>query len=211
MNYYYPLMLDLHDRLAVVIGGGKVGRRKADGLVAAGARVRIVDPNASLLQTDDESRISWIAEAYQTGHLDGASLAFAAAKEAVNARVVADAKVRGIWVNSADDPEAGDFIVPAIARSGDLRIAISTGGAAPAAARRIRDLLGNQFDASWADWLEIQRELRPIVLDTIADPHLRQRVFEQLADLTWVQQFRGKGREATALAMRQVVKDARKG
>src|SRR4051812_40395021 len=96
----YPLFLNVTDRLAVVVGSGDVARRKARALFDAGARVRLVCLEAC---TADGStgRLEWINEPYHERHLDGAVLAIAAATPPVNRAVVADAKRRGIWVNSA--------------------------------------------------------------------------------------------------------------
>jgi siroheme synthase-like protein len=208
----YPLMLDLTDRLTVVIGGGPVAVRKVVGLLRAGARVRMVCPDAEGTglagQFSNDERVERVSEEYRSELLDGAVLVFAAATPEVNAQVVADARARRTWVNSADDPQTGDFFTPAVARQGDLVIAVGTGGAAPAAAGHVRDLLVRQFDESWAIWLEIQRELRPIILKTVGDRDKRRMLFDRLADLTWLPQIRALGRDAVRAVMRQVVEES---
>ena len=106
----YPIELNLNGRTALVVGLGMVGRRKAAGLLAAQARVVGVDPSP---ESDVPSEIDLRIEVYRAEHLEGVCLAFASATAEVNARVVADAKRAGIWVNSASDPNDGDFNVPA--------------------------------------------------------------------------------------------------
>jgi precorrin-2 dehydrogenase / sirohydrochlorin ferrochelatase len=207
----YPLMLNLADKLTVVIGGGPIAVRKTDGMLQAGAQVRMVCPDGTSCGFADEvessGRLIRVTEAYRIEHLEGATLVFAAATPEVNARVVADSRARGIWVNSADDPETGDFFTPASVRRGDLLIAVGTGGCAPAVARQVRDMLDDQFDEAWAIWLEIHRELRPIILRTVGNSD-RRRLFERLADLTWLPQIREHGPEAVRAAMRRVVEES---
>ena len=100
----YPIELDLRGRTVLVVGLGAVGRRKAAGLATAGARVIGVDPAVEVpLAIPIEVR----AELYRTEHLEGVSLAFAAATAAVNRRVVADARRLGVWVCSASEPGTG--------------------------------------------------------------------------------------------------------
>src|SRR5438105_5963542 len=136
----YPVLLQLTGRLAVVIGGGTVGRRKTAGLLAAGARVRIVALNSRPADWD-EPLVEWRQEPYRSSHLQGAALVFAAAVDDVNRQVTADARQAGIWVNVADDPDGSDFLVPAVLRRGDFVVAVGTGGAAPVLARAARDRL----------------------------------------------------------------------
>jgi precorrin-2 dehydrogenase / sirohydrochlorin ferrochelatase len=204
-------MLDLADRQTVVIGGGRVAMRKAAGLLQAGARVRMVCPDAITAAAggDDglfrEARFCRVTERYRIEHLEGASLVFAAATPDVNAHVVADARASRIWVNSADDPQTGDFFIPAVVRRGELLIAIGTSGAAPAAARNVRDMLDKQFDEAWAIWLEIHRELRPIILQTVGDQDKRRMLIDRLADLAWLSQIRTQGRDAVRAAMLETV------
>ena len=205
----YPLMLDLKGKLAVVVGGGPVGMRKAAGLVEAGAKVRLISVGETLACAAGSEKIERQIEPYRSEHLQGATLVFAAATPEVNVRIVADAKARGIWVNSADDPDSGDFFVPASLRRGELLIAVSTGGAAPGLAKSVRDLLAEQFDDVWSGWLAILQEFRAFILETISDAQRRRELFDQFADRSWLERFRLEGREAVRAEMRRVVDEAR--
>lgn len=140
----YPVFLDLNDRLVVVVGAGPVGGRKVAGLLAAGAKVRVV-----CLERAPIPGVEWLTEPYRPEHLDGACLVFAAANAQVNAQVVADARARGIWVCDAADGSNGDFHTPAVHRRGPLVIAVGTSGRAPAVAVALRDHLAAQIGPEW--------------------------------------------------------------
>ena len=121
----------------MVVGGGPVAVRKVQGLLEAGAQVTVVapEPLAGLA-------IRQQVRKYQPGDLKGAVLAFTATNDrAVNAQVAAEAKRRRIPVNVADQPEEGDFIVPARLRRGRIQIAVSTGGESPRLAKQLRQKL----------------------------------------------------------------------
>jgi precorrin-2 dehydrogenase/sirohydrochlorin ferrochelatase len=196
----FPVLLDLTDRLALVVGGGRVARRKADSLLAAGARVRLV----CLEARPEEGRVAleWRTEPYAPAHLDGAFLAFAAALPDVNARVVADARSLGVLVCTVSDPESGDFVSPAAVRCGGLVVTVSTGGAAPSLARRIRARLEAELDEAYGDWVALLAELRPLVLAAGIEEHQRRAIFEELSDWRWLEALRRDGVEATRRAMR---------
>jgi precorrin-2 dehydrogenase/sirohydrochlorin ferrochelatase len=188
----YPLFLNMQDRLAVVVGSGDVGRRKARALFDAGARVRLVclEPCTADGAT---GRLQWLNEPYRDDHLEGAALAIAAASPDINQAVVADAKRRGIWVNSAGDPDAGDFVLPATIRRGDFLLAIGTGGAAPSLAQRVREQLELAFDKAFGEWVALLAELRPTVREKIVDPDRRAAIYHALSDWAWLEQIRTNG------------------
>jgi len=139
----YPITLtNLRGALVVMVGGGAVSARKLRGLLAVGAEVRLISPAVTpeLRALADSGAITWHARAYQPGDLAGARLVFAATDQrAVNAQVADDAAALGLLCNVADDPRAGDFHLPAVHRAPGLLVAVSTAGASPARAKRLRD------------------------------------------------------------------------
>jgi precorrin-2 dehydrogenase/sirohydrochlorin ferrochelatase len=202
----FPVTLDLAGRTVVVIGCGPVGRRKAAAAVAAGAGVIVVDPHVDSCASVAAQR--WIVEPYRREHLAGAALAFACAPPDVNVRVVADARALGVWVNAASDPGAGDFTLPAALSIGALTIAVSTGGAAPALARRVRDRLAGYFDDSFAEWVALLNDIRGEVFATVADPRHRRDLLDGFAEWAWLERLRAEGIEGVRAAMRERVEAA---
>jgi cobalt-precorrin 5A hydrolase/precorrin-3B C17-methyltransferase len=146
----YPVTLNgLAGKKAVVIGGGPVGQRKVQGLLAAGIAVRLVSPEATpqLRVWAEEKRIGWERRPYQPSDLTGASLVFAATNQrAVNAQVAQEAERLELLCNVADQPAEGNFHVPAVHRRPGLVVAVSTLGESPTRAKKVRDQI-----AVWLD------------------------------------------------------------
>ena len=140
-RFAYPVALDLHDATVLVVGGGRIGARKAAGLAAAGARVRLVAIAVSAHVVRDD-----LAEVHERAFLDEdlddvRLVVTATGDESIDAAVSAAARMRGIWANAADQPVDCEFILPAVARRGRVTIAVSTDGASPALARELRNVL----------------------------------------------------------------------
>jgi precorrin-2 dehydrogenase/sirohydrochlorin ferrochelatase len=149
---HYPLFLDLADQPVAVIGAGGVATRKVRTLLAAKARVTVVSPEAkaTIRRLARSQRIRWVRRSYRRGDLRGAFLAIAATNDlAVNKSVCTEAKRLGVLINCIAPPSAGNFIVPSQVHRGGIALAISTGGASPAFAKRLRrDLerfLGHEY------------------------------------------------------------------
>jgi precorrin-2 dehydrogenase/sirohydrochlorin ferrochelatase len=190
--------LTLRGKSVLVVGAGKVGQRKAETVLAAGAVVTVIDPRPLASLFPDTG---YRQEAFTPAHLDGMRLAFACATPVVNAEVVTAAKARGVWVCSATDPAAGDFVLPSVVRRGDLTFAVSTGGASPALAKRIAAELLEQFDDSYTDWVRVLGEVRRVVLTEVADPTVRRSFLESLADPAWLARIRTAGADVTLAEM----------
>jgi siroheme synthase-like protein len=140
----YPLFLDVRAASVLVVGGGAVATRKVAALLSSGGRPAVVAPEltAELERMVTEHRLEWSARGYEPADAAGRQLVLAATSSAeVNARVGRDGRRAGAWVNVADDPEASTFQVPAVITVGDVTVALSTGGAAPLLARRLRERL----------------------------------------------------------------------
>lgn len=163
MSAHYPIVLDLADRPCLVVGGGPIAEGKVRGLLATGARVTVVSPTLTpaLGALAAEGRIAHRPRPYAPGDLAGVALALAASGDrAVSAAVLAEGRERGVWVNSADDPERCDFFLPAVLRRGALTVAVSTGGASPALTRAVRDELERFFPRELAALVDVVAEVR---------------------------------------------------
>jgi precorrin-2 dehydrogenase/sirohydrochlorin ferrochelatase len=175
--------LDITGRRVLVVGLGRVGRRKVEGLLAAGACVVGVDPIASW-QAPPE--ITILAERYRAEHLAGVALAFAAATLEVNRQVVADAKSSGIWVNSASEPDSGDFAIPASWHDGPITLSVSTSGASPALAVALRDQAALALGHAPGILATILAELRAEAFLKIPDPDRRRQILSSWDDPKWL-------------------------
>lgn len=177
---FYPVQLNLSGRLCVVVGGGTVGRRKLAGLLRAGARVRLIDVDAASVPMTNDA-LEFLPRAYRDGDLADAFLAFAATdKPEVNAAVAAEARHRGIPVNRADDAAAGDFLLPANLRRGDLLFSVASGGRSPALAAILRDQLAEHFGPEWGAVLDIAATLRRKRLTLLGKTKYNREVLRRL-------------------------------
>lgn len=166
----------------MVVGGGPVGTRKAEGLIEAGARVTVVSPEGT--PTLEALDVTWHRRTFVPDDLDGAKLAFAATdSEEVNAAVVAAAAERGVWVNDATSRERSDFVVPSTLRRGSLSVAVSTGGGSPAYAKLMRELLAETVGEEHAQMLALLAETRPRVRSRYADGAARRAFWDELVTM----------------------------
>jgi precorrin-2 dehydrogenase/sirohydrochlorin ferrochelatase len=157
---YYMACLDLTGRNVLVVGGGRVALEKVEGLLAAGAAVTVVAPQIvpGLVDLD----LTLIRRGYRSEDLEGKFLVVAATSTtSVNRRVFRDAEARTLLCNVVDVPELCSFILPAVHRQEPIAIAVSTGGASPALAQRLRDEIAAVVRPEHAELADRLRELRP--------------------------------------------------
>jgi siroheme synthase-like protein len=199
---YYLAALDLRGRRCLVAGGGAVAHRKTEGLLAAGADVLVVAPDLGEMPRGAAVE----RRAVRLADLDGAVLAVCATDDpAVNAALAREARRRGVLVNVVDDPDAGDFTVPAVLRRGTLQVGVSTGGASPALAQRLRDELATRVGDEYgrlADLLAALREAwEPRAIAAGVPPAARRAAWHAVQDLPLLGLIRdGRADEARAQA-----------
>jgi uroporphyrin-III C-methyltransferase/precorrin-2 dehydrogenase/sirohydrochlorin ferrochelatase len=183
----YPVMLDVNDRLCLVVGGGGVALRKAQGLVEEGARVTVVAPEvvAPFVKMAAEGRLTIELRGYEPGEASKYALVFAATDDReVNSRVYADANGAGVWVNVADVPEICSFHLPGRVRRGPLQLAIASSGEAPFVVRRLRQLLDRRFGAEWAEWVSAASRFRDRVRAAGLSPSEEETLFDRFFEAT---------------------------
>jgi siroheme synthase-like protein len=156
----YPVNLRIGGRRCLVVGGGAVAAGKAEGLLAAGAEVRVVAVEAG---PEVRALAGVVVEerSYEAGEIAGYHLAIAATGDpAVDAQVHADGEASGVWVNSADDPEHCSFVLPARFTRGHLQVTVSTGGHSPAVSSWLRTRLEAQLGPEYGVLVDILSEER---------------------------------------------------
>src|SRR5437879_6805032 len=168
MAFGYPVSLDLEGRRCVVVGGVTVAERKVQGVLDAGAAVAAVagEFTPALRELAARGELELLHRPYARGGLAGAFLTIAATDDgAVTAEVFAEASERKVLCNAVDDVGHCHFAAPSIVRRGDLTISVSTGGKAPALARRLRPPLSAQFGDERGVLGEVRARARAAALD----------------------------------------------
>ena len=155
----YPVNLVVAGRRCLVVGGGRIAARKAQGLLDCGAEVHVV-----ATQVGEEMRalpVTWDERPYEAGEVGGYRLAITATGDPeVDGRVFADGEAAGVWVNSADDPARCSFTLPAVVRRGPIMLTSSTGGHSPALATWLRRRLEAELGPEYLELLDLLTEAR---------------------------------------------------
>jgi len=179
----FPLFMSLQGRRALVAGGTEAAARKVELLLSAGAQVTLIADTVvgEIAQLIDEGRISWAGRAFDDEDLAGVSLVVVASDdEALQARVSLAAQQRCLPVNVVDRPKLSSFIMPAIVDRAPITIAISTGGAAPALARRIRAEIERAMPAAIGRLARFAEVFRAQVRRTLDQAPVRRRFWDRV-------------------------------
>jgi precorrin-2 dehydrogenase / sirohydrochlorin ferrochelatase len=177
--------LELTGRRALVVGAGPVGLEKTLGLLAAGADVVVVAPHAveEVAELAGDGSVAWERRPYRSSDLDGCSLVVAATSDrSLNESVSGDAEERNMLVNVADVLDLCNFILPAVHRDGPLAVAISTAGASPALAKRMKREAAMNWSPAYARLAEILEGLRPWAKANLHNYRARRDFFEAIVN-----------------------------
>lgn len=180
---YYPVYLDIRNRDCLVVGGGRVALRKAEGLLRAGARTTVVSPEFAegFSRLAGSANLKMIRRNYKSADLDSKFLVIGATDNSeLNRKISRDAESRNMLCNIADLPEACNFILPSMVERGDLIIAISTSGKSPAFARHLRKQLEKQFGEEYTEFLRLMGAARKKLLAQKHAPEEHKPLFRQL-------------------------------
>jgi precorrin-2 dehydrogenase/sirohydrochlorin ferrochelatase len=189
---FYPLFLELQGRRVLVVGGGIIAERKVESVLAAGASVTVVAPDITeaLRKLAESSAIHLQQRKFTVGDLEGVTLVISATNDSVaQEAIVSAARARGILINTVDQPELCDFIVPAIVRKGHVVLALSTSGRSPALAAALRLRLEGVITDDVARAADVLGKVRSEVHLRFADPDRRKQVFEAIVAsgiLDWI-------------------------
>jgi precorrin-2 dehydrogenase len=183
---FYIACLKLSGRRGVVVGGGEIGMEKVEGLLACGAGVTLIAPHAmpELAQLAAEGSIAWERREYAgPSDLEGVFLVIASTDDTdVNIAVYEDAERRAMLVNVVDVPPLCNFILPAIVRTGPLAIAISTAGASPALAKRMKAEVSELFGEEYARLAVMLNDVRGWAKATLPTYQDRKAFFEGIVN-----------------------------
>jgi len=182
---FYIACLKLTGRRCVVVGGGEIGLDKVEGLLACGGDVVLIAPDAGapLEALAREGSITWEQRDYQPSDLEGTFMVIASTDDTdVNIGIYHDAEKRAMLVNIVDVPPLCNFILPAIVRTGPLAVAISTAGASPALAKRMKREIAELFGEEYAELAIILNEVRGWAKGTLPTYQDRKAFFEEIVN-----------------------------
>ena len=168
MPIFYPVFLNLTERRCVIIGGGQIAEGKISKLLDSGAKIIVISPDATqgIRGFAERGQIELDLRKYQEGDLQGAFIAIAATNDRmVNQEIFEEAEKQGILLNAVDDMPRCSFIAPSIVEKGPVTVAISTGGASPALARKLREKMEVSSALDWADATSVLSKARQVIKD----------------------------------------------
>ncbi len=201
MTSLFPMFMKLAGRQCLVVGAGKVGEPKIEGLLETGAIIRVVsiDASATVREWARAGRIELELRSFVPDDLAGAFLAVVATSSRnLNERIYHEAQRRGVLCNVVDVPDLCDFFYPSIVRRGDLQIAVSTAGKSPSLAQRIRKQLEKQFGPGYAAWVAELGETRKHILASSLDKERKLDLLHSLASKDALDAALAESRELVA-------------
>ena len=184
MTSLFPMFIKLEGKQVLVVGAGKVGESKIEGLLETGARIRVVAREATpaVREWAGDGKVELEVRPYVPADLDGAFLAvIATSSRTLNEGIYHEAQRRRVLCNVVDVPDLCDFYYPSVVRRGDLQIAVSTAGQSPSLAQKIRQQLEKQFGPGYAAWAKELGKTRKLILASDLDQDRKLDLLHSLA------------------------------
>ena len=188
----YPLTVRVNEKRVVVIGGGKVAGFKIIPLLKQGADIVVISPelDANLVKLVEEKKIRWYQREYEKSDIKSAFLVVAASSDSILNEQVAEDAAENQLVNVITNPESGNVHFPAAIHRGLLNIAVSTGGASPKLAKKIRDEIANKYDETYKSYLDFLYEVRVKLKDLQLEKRERNILLQEVLKSVYVQNER---------------------
>ncbi|MEB9436713.1 NAD(P)-binding protein [Bacillus cereus] len=185
----YPLTVRVNEKRVVVIGGGKVAGFKIIPLLKQGADIVVISPelDANLVKLVEEKKIRWYQREYEKSDIKSAFLVVAASSDSILNEQVAEDAAENQLVNVITNPESGNVHFPAAIHRGLLNIAVSTGGASPKLAKKIRDDIANKYDETYKSYLDFLYEVRLKLKDLQLEKRARNILLQEVLKSVYVQ------------------------
>lgn len=182
-HLYYPLFLDISDKLCTILGGGRIAERKVMMLLKFNAKVRLISPKITrnLAKLSESGKIECVEREYKDGDLEGALLVFAATnRKEINVKIKREAAKRDIPVNVVDDPVLCDFIVPSIVKKAPIIIAISTSGTLPLLSKKLRKEISNYITRDYIRYAQIIGKFRKYLVKNLKNKEKRREIMAEI-------------------------------
>ncbi len=205
---FYPIFLNLLGRECAVVGGGEVGTRKVEGLLKAGAKIRVISPEATepIRKWKRQKKLHYLKRRYRKGDLKGFFLAYAATGiPQLDVEIAEEARSEGVLLNVIDRPPLSDFITPALLERGDLTIAISTGGKSPGFARKVKEELERLVGPEYEKVLELVASVRDYLLRQTLGEKERRQLLQKLIESPLIDLMRQRDVAGLEAVLRQVL------
>ncbi len=201
MTNYFPIHINIEYKTVVIVGGGHVATQKVASLLPAKANIVVVSPtlHETLLPLAQSGQITWRDKVFEPRDLDDASLIIAATNDTTVNEAVQEAAQHWQLLNRADAQGESNFITPATIRRGPLVLTVSTSGASPSLARKIKEDLAEQFDAVYEDYVCFLQQARLMVVAKFEKGDKRRAALQALLEpnlLEWTRSGEIDRREA---------------
>jgi precorrin-2 dehydrogenase / sirohydrochlorin ferrochelatase len=208
LNFRYPIFLDLAGKKCLVTGEGYEVPQKLQALVDASANVVYVNPRAdsTIEALFEAGLIRWEKRDFEPQDLDGCFLVITDRED--NSDIFRLAEEQRILCNAVDDPPNCRFSFGSVHRQGDLTIAISTNGWAPAVAVRLREKLEREVGPEYGALLGILKAVRPEITSRVTDFSARRELWYRIVDSDVLELLRNDQLKPATAKVRQMIEDA---